>query len=184
MICVRPISIYALFAAALVGAPAARATGLTTPTQSPPHAIENPAAATSLDQLAATRERPLFAPDRRRPTAASVVSHVEPPPPPPDEPRLSLFGVVVDTDGPRAVIRSDPAGKTVRVRLGDEVGGWRVTQIEGQQLVMSLGDRSETVMMFKSYHGGKQVARVHPLDRVLEVNAAGVLRSHRVHVDH
>ncbi len=182
MICVRPI--YALFAVALVGTPAARAADLTTPTQSPPHAIENPVAATSLDQLAATRERPLFAPDRRRPTAASVVRHVEPPPPPPDQPRLSLFGVVVDTNGPRAVIRSDPVGKTLRVRLGDEVGGWRVTQIDGQRLVMSLDGRSATVMMFKSHHDGKQVARVQPLDRVLEVNAAGVLRSHRVHGNH
>ncbi len=160
MICIRPI--YALFAAVLIGTPAARAASLTTPTRSPTHAIENPVAAMSLDQLAATRERPLFAPDRRRPTASSVVSHVEPPLPPPDPPRLSLFGVLVDTTGPRAVIRTDPAGKIVRVGLGDEVGGWRVTQIEKQRLIISLDGRSVTVMMFKSPHGGKQVAQVHP----------------------
>ncbi len=182
MICVRPL--YVLVALALVGTPAARAANLTTPTQSPRQAIENPVAAISLDQLAATRERPLFTPDRRRPTVASVVSHVEPHPSPPDEPRLSLFGVVLDADGPRAVIRSDSAGKILRVRLGDEVGGWRVTHIDGQQLVMSLDGRSATLMMFKSHHGGKQLARVQALDRVSEVTATGISRSHRVHGNH
>jgi hypothetical protein len=180
MIYVRPIC--ALVAIALIGTLSARADG--PPTPSRPQAAENPAAAVSLDQLTATRERPLFAPDRRRPATAAVVSHVEPPQPPPEPPKLTLFGVVVDTDGPRAVIRSDPAGKTLRARLGDEVGGWRVTQIERQQLVMSLDDRSVVVTMFASHHSNTQVAKVHPLDRVFEVNAAGVLRSHRIHGIH
>ena len=179
MIYVRPL--YALFAAALVGTPAARAAGLTTPMRNPPHALENPVAALSLDQLAATRERPLFAPDRRRPTAALIIRHAEPPPPNP--PRLSLSAVVVDKNAPTAVVRTDPGGKAARVRLGDEVGGWRVTQIERQRLVISLDGRSATVTMFKSDHGGKQVAGVQPLGRVLEVNAADELTPRRVHVD-
>ena len=126
MIWNRPIE--ALFAAVLIAAPAAHAAPLARPAQSPPQALENPLATLSLDQLAATQERPLFAPDRRRPTAASVVRHVEPPVAPPDPPKLSLFGLLVDPQGARVVVRVDPAGKILRLRLGDEVGGWRVTR--------------------------------------------------------
>lgn len=174
MISIRPL--YALFAAALVSIPIARADGLTPPTQNPPRAPENPIAAISLNQLAATRERPLFAPDRRRPNAALIISHAKPPAP--DPPRLSLSGVVVDKNGPTAVVRSDPGGKARRVRLGDDVGGWRVTQIDRQQLVISLDDRSAAVRMFKSDHSSKQIAAVRPLGRMLEVNAENLPKPH------
>ena len=172
----RPLS--ALFAVALVGPAIARADGLTTSVHNASRALENPVATLSLGQLGATRERPLFAPDRRQPSAAVVVSHV--PPPPPDPPKLSLSGVVVDKNEPIAVIRSDPSGKPTHVRVGDMVSGWRVTQIDKQRLVISLDGRSATVMMFKSDHDDTlQVARAHPLGRTLEVNAAGTLRPHR-----
>lgn len=178
---VRPLCVF--LAAGLAFMPVAQASDAA-PAQDQPQRLTNPAAVVTLDQLGATRERPLFAPDRRRPAEALVVSRAAPPPPPAAPPQVSLFGVVVDADGPRAVIRSDPAGKMVRVRLGDKVGGWQVTQIEGQRLVISLDNRSVAVTMFASHRGAKQVARVHPLDRVFEVNAAGVLRSHRIHGIH
>jgi general secretion pathway protein N len=147
-----------------------------------PQALANPVAATSFEQLSATREKPLFTPDRHLPVKLPVVTQAAPPPPPPAAPpQVSLLGVVVDANGPRAVIRSDPAGKNVPVRLGDDVAGWRVTEIEGQRLVISLDDRSFAVKLFGSDHGGQPVPIVHPQDRVLEVNAAGVLRAHRIH---
>jgi hypothetical protein len=34
------------------------------------------------------------------------------------------------------------------VRIGDDIGGWKVTQIEERQLVLSLDDRSATYTLF------------------------------------
>jgi hypothetical protein len=181
----NPVRLFCVFlAAGHIFTPVAQASDAAL-TQGQTQTSTNPAAIVTLDQLGATRERPLFVPDRRRPAEAPVVSRAAPPPPPPAAPpQVSLFGVLVDADGPRAVIRSGPTGKMVPVRLGDNVGGWRVTLIEGQRLVISLDDRSVAVTMFENHTSGKQVAKVHPMDRVLEVNAAGVLRSHRIHGIH
>ena len=68
-------------------------------------ALANPVAALLLEQLSATRERPLFSPARRLPAPPEP----EPPPPPvaaAPEPRapvpvLALFGIVADQDGAR-----------------------------------------------------------------------------------
>ncbi|QXX76279.1 hypothetical protein [Methylovirgula sp. HY1] len=176
MIYVRPL--YAFIAVVLVGTPIARAEDLTTASH-PPRALENPLATISLDQLRATQERPLFAPARRRPSAPVLVSHA--PPPPPEPPKLSLSGVVFDKKGPIAIVRTDPNGKPMHVRLGDAVGGWRVTQIKRQRLVISLDDRSAIVKMFKSDHGDKQVAERDLSDHVRKINAADALKPHRGH---
>ncbi len=177
MIYVRPL--YAFIAVVLVGTPIARAADLTTASHHPPRALENPLATISLDQLRATQERPLFAPARQRPSAPVLVSHA--PPPPPEPPKLSLSGVVFDKKGPIAIVRTDPNGKPMHVRLGDAVGGWRVTQIKRQRLVISLDDRSAIVKMFKSDHGDKQVAERDLSDHVRKINAADALKPHRGH---
>jgi hypothetical protein len=179
MACVRVM--YVFLVAALVLIPAAQAEDAIAQKQGLTSAIVNPAAAMSLDQLASTRERPLFVPDRRSPAPAPVVAHAAPPPPPPaPPPQVSVAGIIVDAAGPRAVIRSDGSGKTKAVRLGDEIGGWQVTEIDGRRVVISLDERSVSVKLFGGDHGGQQVAAVHQSDRVFEVNDAGVLRSHRV----
>ncbi len=146
-------------------------------------AAANPVAAKSFDLLSATRERPLFNPERRLPTKAAVVVQETPSPPPMPvvAPQVSLLGVIDDPQGARAVVRSDPAGKLLRLRIGDEIGGWHVTEIEGQRLVMSLDERSIAVKLFASEREGRPAPIVHASDRVLEVNEAGILRSHRVH---
>ncbi len=178
----RPISVFLM--ALLMGMSGARAGD--TVAQAPSHAIDNPAAAMLLDQLNTTREHPLFAPERRLPVPPPVVAIAAPPPPPPAAPpQLSVAGIIVDAKGPRAVLRSESSGKTVPVRLGDEIGGWRVTEIGGQRVVISLDDRSVAVKLFGADHGSQQTVVVHQSDRVLEVNAAGVLRSQRVpHTHH
>jgi len=103
-------------------------------------------AAQSLDRLSATRARPLFSPTRRPPAPPPpVVVAPEPPPPPPD---VALFGIVMDGDGAQAVVRAGPADKIVRVRVGDDIGGWKVAQIDGRRLILSLDDRIATFLMF------------------------------------
>ena len=123
----------------------------------PPHAGEgreggvlpSPLAAQPLDRLSATRERPLFSPTRRPPPRPPpVVVAPEPPPPPPPPPDVALFGIVMDGDEVHAVVRAGPAAKITRVRVGDDIGGWKVAQIDGRRLILSLDDRIATFMMF------------------------------------
>jgi len=116
-------------------------------------------AAQPLDRLSATRERPLFSPTRRPPPPPPpVVVAPEPPPPPPD---VALFGIVMDGDEAHAVVRAGPAAKIMNVRVGDDIGGWKVAQIEGRQLVLSLDDRIAKFMMFT----GNSANGAPPIDR-------------------
>lgn len=113
-------------------------------------ALANPVAALSLEQLSATRERPLFSPIRRVPAAP------EPPPPPvaaapeapPPPPTLTLFGIVMHPEGARALVRAAASNDLLRLRLGDMVDGWEVAEIGRTELVLRLGERVETVALF------------------------------------
>jgi hypothetical protein len=125
-------------------------------------ALPSPLAAQPLDRLSATRERPLFSPTRRPPPPPPpVVVAPEPPPPPPPPPDVALFGIVMDGDEAHAVVRAGPAAKIMNVRVGDDIGGWKVAQIEGRQLVLSLDDRIATFMMFT----GNSANGAPPIDR-------------------
>jgi len=112
--------------------------------------MANPLAAQPLDRLSATRDRPLFSPTRRPPPP--------PPPPPPEQapvavipqpPNLTLVGIGLDDEGARALIRSS-ATKADRVQIGDDIGGWKVTQIDGRRLVLSLDGRFATFTLFSN----------------------------------
>ena len=125
-------------------------------------ALANPLASRPLESLSATRDRPLFAPSRRPPPppAAPVVRAVEAMPAPP--PSVVLLGIVTEANEARAMVRGDASGKVVPARLGDEIGGWKVTQIEPRRLVLSIDDRSVSFSLFA--HAGAQAAagRVAP----------------------
>jgi hypothetical protein len=123
--------------------------------QAPPAPAEDsvapssPLAAEPLDRLSATRERPLFSPTRRPPPPPpTVVSAPDPPPPPPPPPTVALFGVVVDGDEVHAIVRTGPAAPVKHVRIGDDIDGWKVAQIEERRLVLVLDDRVATFTMF------------------------------------
>jgi hypothetical protein len=121
------------------------------PGSSPPLAGEgslpSPLAAQPLDRLSVTRERPLFSPTRRPPPPPPQVA-AAPPPPPAPPPNVALFGIVMDGDEARAVVRAGPTEKIMRVGIGDDIGGWKVAQIEGRRLVLALNGRIATFMMF------------------------------------
>jgi len=159
----RPISVAALLV--LTPAPVAAADASPRPPPSPPAqagegksidppplagevALPSPLAAQPLDRLSATRARPLFSPTRRPPAPPPPVVVASEPPPPPPPPDVALFGIVMDGDGAQAVVRAGPADKIVRVRVGDDIGGWKVAQIDGRRLILSLDDRIATFLMF------------------------------------
>ena len=113
----------------------------------------SPLAAYPLDRLSATRDRPLFSPSRRPPAQPPPPIIAAAPPPPP--PKLILFGIVMDAEEAHAVVGVGTADKTRRVRIGDDIGGWKVTQIEERQLVLSLDDRSATFTLFRGQRAGQ-----------------------------
>ena len=155
----RPIIAVTAFGLALVlGSTLTRVRAQTQPQTRTPQAKDqtqvqttagpaSPLAAYSLDRLSATRERPLFSPNRRPPAA--------PPAPTAPPPKLILFGIVMGADDARAVVGVGTADKTRRVSIGDDIGGWKVTQIEERQLVLSLDDRSATYTLFTGQHAGR-----------------------------
>jgi hypothetical protein len=114
--------------------------------------LANPLDAQPLDRLSATRERPLFSPTRRptplppSPPEATPVEIVSQPP------NVQLFGIVVDEEGARAIVRSGTE-KVDRVQIGDDIGGWKVSQIEGRRLVLSLDGRFATFTLFSNDNG-------------------------------
>jgi hypothetical protein len=61
---------------------------------------------------------------------------------------VALLGVVMDGEDARAVVRAGPAAKIQRVGIGDNIGGWKVGQIEARQLVLLLDGRTATFTMF------------------------------------
>jgi general secretion pathway protein N len=115
-------------------------------------ALANPVAALSLEQLSATRERPLFSPARRIPTAPEPAPPPPPvavaPPAPAPAPTLALFGIVADEDGARAIVRTGTSNDILRLRVGDVVESWTVAEIGRTEVVLRLGERSETVGLF------------------------------------
>lgn len=115
-----------------------------------PEKIGNPVARRSLADFPAALQRPLFSPNRRKattePPPPPPVAQ-EPPKPPPAPPAVALIGVIADPEGSQALLRSG-GDKTIRVRVGDDVMGWRVAQIDVQQLTLALGDRTVSIALF------------------------------------
>ena len=116
----------------------------------PSAALANPVAAQSLDKLSSTLNRPLFSPSRKPPAPPPpppppVVQAAPPPAPPPN---LVLFGVVMDGKDARAVVRTGADKKMLRAQIGDEIEGWKVSQIEGRKVVLSQDGRFATFTLF------------------------------------
>ena len=141
----------------------------------PAAAPSNPMAAQSLEQLSTILDRPLFSPTRRPPAPPPapppIVQAAEPPAPPPPPPNLVLFGVVMDGEGARAVVRAGADKKLVRAQIGDEIDGWKVSQIEGRKVVLSLDGRFATFTLFSDDRGKSQSPAGEPknLQRQIQV---------------
>jgi hypothetical protein len=120
------------------------------------------AAQQPLSQLSATRDRPLFSPTRRPPAPPPVIVPTAPPPPPP--PDVALLGVIMDGDTARALVRVGQQPKITRVQIGDNIGGWKVGQIEARFVVLLLDGREAKFGMFN----GKSARRFPPAGAIAQ----------------
>ena len=132
----------------------------------PTAGLASPLAVHSLDRLSATRERPLFSPSRRAP-APPPPPPPRPPPPPPEPPNVTLVGIVMDAGEARAIVQSGPTNEVRRVRIGDEIGGWKVAQIESRRLVLKLDSRLATFSMFSGHRNPAPRAAARPAPRAV-----------------
>lgn len=100
-----------------------------------------------LDELSATRERPLFPPTRRprpeppppppAPEPVAIVPQPEPEPveEPASPPSATLTGVVIGGDL-RLAVFLDAEGKPLSVRQGDEIEGWTVADVQRRSVTI------------------------------------------------
>ena len=115
----------------------------------PESTLANPLAAQPLDGLSATIGRPLFSSSRRPPPPPPPpVVQAAPPPTAAPPPNVVLVGIVMDGENARAIMRNGAENRTIRAQIGDDVGGWKVSQIDGRKVVLSLDDRFATFMLF------------------------------------
>jgi hypothetical protein len=61
---------------------------------------------------------------------------------------VTLLGIIMDAEEARAIVQIAPANEVRRVRMGDNINGWKIVQIDQRKLVLSLDSRSATFTMF------------------------------------
>jgi len=103
-----------------------------------------------LEQLSATRDRPLFTPGRRRaepppaPDLAAAPVRIEEPTRPP---QIELTGLIEETDVTIVFLRT--ASETVIVRSGDKFGRWLVVAESKTSVRLTDGAEQMKLGMFK-----------------------------------
>jgi general secretion pathway protein N len=97
-----------------------------------------------LERFTAIVDRPLFSPSRRPPPPVETpVEEVaapedEPEPLPPDNaaPEVRFVGTVGQGGAMTALVVRDGQEPVIKLRVGDEVDGWRVSSVSASQLVI------------------------------------------------
>jgi len=113
----------------------------------------NPLWSVPLSALTATQERPIFSASRRPPpraVAASPVAEVQAPPPKQVEappPPLLLVGAVIGEGDAIAILVNRFDQKVVRLRQGESLGGWSLTEVQPREVTFKQGDRSEVLAL-------------------------------------
>jgi hypothetical protein len=83
-----------------------------------------------LKNMSATRDRPLFAPDRRKLVPPSVAGPTMQAPVPLAQdrknPQLTLMGIIQGPDGTLILLRDGATSDFLTVHSGDSIGTWRV----------------------------------------------------------
>ena len=94
----------------------------------------------ALESLTQTVARPLFSRDRKPGVAASATVDVAPTRVA-SAPNLGLIGVVIVDGEPVALVENRAERRTLRLREGDSLAGWRVQRIEPDRVLLRDGDR-------------------------------------------
>ncbi|HMN72269.1 MAG TPA: hypothetical protein PKA55_10435 [Rhodoblastus sp.] len=114
--------------------------------------LSNPLWSMTLDQLAATRDRPVFTQSRRPPPLAAapegpqtvVVGDSAPPP-------FALVGTVVGESEKFAVLLESGSQTVLRLPLGASASGWNVAEVAPRSIKLTRGGHSVTLELPKPF---------------------------------
>jgi type II secretory pathway component PulC len=131
--------------------------------QSPPaNAPVRSFALPPLEELRATRERPLFSPSRR-PDEAAGGPEAGPVEESPDSLPFELTGVVMGTDVAIAILRNRDTQETVQLRRGETLEAWSIEEIAARHVVLRQEDRQVRLELFPAKAEGSAGAPPSPL---------------------
>jgi general secretion pathway protein N len=117
--------------------------------QSPPtNAPVRSFALPPLEELRATRDRPLFSPGRRPDAEATAGPEAGPVEESPDSVPFELTGVVMGTDMAIAILRNRDTQETVQLRRGEALEDWSIEEIAPRHVVLRQEDRQVRLELF------------------------------------
>jgi general secretion pathway protein N len=131
-------------------------------TEQPPSA--NPLWGISINQLSATRDRPVFSPTRRPPPKAvvgpvvAVASPIVQKPKEPDRPQLSLLGTIVNGDDGFAIFMDQTTKIPMPIRVGAGHQGWTLRLIKPGSVTLQKGQESAELVFPKPASGQNTAA--------------------------
>lgn len=116
----------------------------------------------SMDELRATRERPLFSP-RRRPDE-QVVTQVDEPvvQEAPESVPFDLTGVVIGEDRAVAILHNRDTQETVHLRQGETADVWSVAEIAQRHVVLRSEGKEVRLQLFEPKPDGEGAAAPPP----------------------
>jgi len=122
-------------------------------------AAQDDSGAPTLDDLTATRERPLFSSTRRPPEVEPVVQAAAPITDATSMP-FELVGIVAGSEVNAAIFRNTDTKEEVRVVKGEKIGNWSVEDIAGRAVVLRGPDKRVRMRLFdESTAPGIQVGK-------------------------
>ncbi len=107
-----------------------------------------------LEELQATRERPLFSPRRRPDAEAAGETETSPVEENPDSLPFELTGVVMGADVAIAILRNRDTQETVQLRQGEALDAWSLEEIAPRHVVLRQEDRQVRLELFLPHPEG------------------------------
>jgi general secretion pathway protein N len=127
-------------------------TASTSPPNLHPAPSGNPLWAIPLNQLSATRERPIFSPSRRPAQPAVAAAPYVPPPAPPKpielpRPQLSLVGTIAGEVHGFGIFLEQVGDKALRLKTGETHKGWTLLEVRARQIVLQRDNETITLSL-------------------------------------
>lgn len=102
-----------------------------------------------LDELQATRERPLFSPRRRPDVPTAAVAETPVTQEPPETAPFDLTGIVMGGDRAVAILHNRETQETVHLRQGETAQTWSVTEIAQRHVVIRNESKQVRLQLFE-----------------------------------
>lgn len=107
-------------------------------------ALANPLSSLAKEEVEDWVARPLFAPSRKRPPEKEGVPTTQAAPA--QVASYELLGIMREGTHALALLRNKVDGASLRVEIGDVVGGWRIAKIDRAAVVLERGEGLEQTL--------------------------------------